>query len=279
MAKRNTLCLCDMDGTLLLPEGRLSCFAKQVLTRALREGNPIAIATARTPATLKPLVEGVPFRLPVACMNGAAFYDLQSSRYIKCLEIDSQDVSLIWKEFVRRGKNVFVHCITDQNTLDIYHSHLVNPVERAFYDQRIHLPLKRYILSPPPPKRNAVYLTAIDRLDQLVPLKQMAEKIASVQVSCYQDVYNKEYYFLEIYNQSASKAAALKEFAAACAASQTIAFGDNDNDLPMLMQADVSYAVLNASKRCKEMADHIIGSNADDAVAKKIAEIYGVSAK
>lgn len=275
MAGLNILCLCDMDGTLLLPGGRLSSFAKQTLNRALDKGRSIAIATARTPATLKPLVDGVRFRLPAACMNGAAFYDLRTGKYIKRLEMESREVGLIWNEFVRRGKNVFVHMITPENTLNIYHSRFSNSAEREFYNQRIHLPLKNYILSPPPPGRNAIYLTAIDRLEALLPIKRKVEKIPSVRVCCYRDIYNEGYYFLEIYNKKASKAAALKELAALCNADHTIAFGDNDNDLPMFLEADEAYAVLNATQNCKQAADHIIGSNAQDAVAKEIAKIYG----
>ena len=41
---------------------------------------------------------------------------------------------------------------------------------------------------------------------------------------------------------------------------ETIAFGHGDNDSEMLAEAGLGVAVLNATERCKEAADLVIGS-------------------
>lgn len=54
---------------------------------------------------------------------------------------------------------------------------------------------------------------------------------------------------------------------------ETVAFGNADNDIPMLKRAKYSYAVANASERLKETARETIGSMTEDAVLKKMKVI------
>ncbi|MCQ2491685.1 MAG: Cof-type HAD-IIB family hydrolase [Lachnospiraceae bacterium] len=55
---------------------------------------------------------------------------------------------------------------------------------------------------------------------------------------------------------------------------ETVAFGNAPNDIPMLLQAGTSYAVKNASEDLKAVANEVIGSMKEDAVLKKMQEIY-----
>ena len=48
---------------------------------------------------------------------------------------------------------------------------------------------------------------------------------------------------------------------------ETIAFGDAGNDSEMLAEAGLGIAVANATERCKEAADLVIGDYLDDSVA------------
>lgn len=53
-----------------------------------------------------------------------------------------------------------------------------------------------------------------------------------------------------------------------------IAFGDEDNDIPMLKYAGYSVAMGNASKKVQEMADYITKSNDDDGVAHALQLLF-----
>lgn len=53
----------------------------------------------------------------------------------------------------------------------------------------------------------------------------------------------------------------------------TIAFGDNGNDIGMLRCAGESYCVANGREETKEAADHVIGDMKEDAVLKVLKEI------
>lgn len=57
----------------------------------------------------------------------------------------------------------------------------------------------------------------------------------------------------------------------------SIAFGDYHNDIPMLQCVGHAYAVANAEKDVKDVADEIIGSNDDHAVINKIRELLNIN--
>ena len=56
MIKGKTLYVSDMDGTLLGSDGRVSDRTAGIITRLSYLGVPITVATARTPATVRPLL-------------------------------------------------------------------------------------------------------------------------------------------------------------------------------------------------------------------------------
>jgi hydroxymethylpyrimidine pyrophosphatase-like HAD family hydrolase len=54
---------------------------------------------------------------------------------------------------------------------------------------------------------------------------------------------------------------------------EVLAVGDMPNDVPMLQWAGKSYAVANAHPEVLDVADQVIGSNDEDAVADLIESL------
>lgn len=54
---------------------------------------------------------------------------------------------------------------------------------------------------------------------------------------------------------------------------ETMAFGDNGNDIGMLKQAGESYAVANAGSSVKEVARHVAQAGPDGGVIKVLKEL------
>lgn len=54
---------------------------------------------------------------------------------------------------------------------------------------------------------------------------------------------------------------------------ETAAFGDNGNDIPMLQQAEYSYAVANARDEVKHVAKHVLGDVTQGAVLAELERI------
>lgn len=84
--------------------------------------------------------------------------------------------------------------------------------------------------------------------------------------------------YLEFMDREANKGAALEAIALryGLARQQVIAFGDGQNDAPMLSWAGVGVAVANAGPDCKGAADYISPhSNDESAVSRALAELFG----
>lgn len=83
--------------------------------------------------------------------------------------------------------------------------------------------------------------------------------------------------FVDFVSRGISKSVALERVGGAWGISpaQMVAFGDEDNDIPMLRFVGFSVAMGNASERVKKVADIVTASNDDDGVARALDEILG----
>lgn len=77
--------------------------------------------------------------------------------------------------------------------------------------------------------------------------------------------------WIELTHAGGTKARAVRAVAAGAGADRIVCFGDNLNDLSMFAVADQSYAVSNAVREVHAAATAVIGSNADEAVARWLA--------
>ncbi|WP_263863100.1 HAD family hydrolase [Ligilactobacillus agilis] len=81
--------------------------------------------------------------------------------------------------------------------------------------------------------------------------------------------------YIEITHKDATKANAIAHVQAAekITKDQLMAFGDGENDLPMLTAVGTAVVVANASAKIKQVADFISKSNDEDGVAYAIKRL------
>lgn len=65
-----TLYITDLDGTLLGADGLVSAESVSILAPMLRQGLPLTVATARSPATVVQLLQALPIALPSRADDG-----------------------------------------------------------------------------------------------------------------------------------------------------------------------------------------------------------------
>lgn len=266
----------DLDGTLLNKDQIISDYSKRELNRLINTGVNFAIATARSPATVSEILDGINIKTPVVLMNGVIIYDIENKKYIDVKEIDKDSVKEVIKILEEYNKTFFLYGIKD-DYLWVYHRDFTYDFEREYYEERCNKPLKSF-------KKVESYLDVLED-NQIVNFvffenneaiaKELFEKIMNVQGvtgNCYKDIYNDGAYFLDIYNKDASKANGIKFLADYVDHSKVITFGDGENDVPMFEIADECYALENASDDLKAIATGIIGNNNDDAVVKFLSE-------
>lgn len=275
----NTLFVSDMDGTLLDADSRVSDVSAHILNYLTeKRGLLFTVATARTPATVVPLMEAVHTRLPLVVMSGAALWDAARGEFADVQVIEPEVVSAVCDIFERHHLYPFIYRRHGKNMLHAHHWGDLTESEVVFVKERDHLPLKRFVLNDPHyashPTDPAMLIFSMCRYEML---EQVYRDILS-SVPCtaifYHDIFDPAVGLLEVYRKGCSKAAAIARLAQRVGAKRIVAFGDNLNDLPMLQAADYAVAMGNAVDEVKCLANEIIGPNTEHSVARWIESLY-----
>lgn len=277
MARKGTLYVSDMDGTLLGTDSRVSPASAELMQQLVAEGALFTVATARTPATVVPLLAQAPVSVDAIVMTGAATWNLRQGAFADVHTIPEEWVVHILALCAEHAIHPFIYVLAaDGATLDVYHGAAAfNKAEESFYLQRCHLPLKRFHLGrllPVEAFRRCLLFYAMGPAEAINPVAEALRRETDLAVSCYPDIFNPAIANLEILAPGVSKAAAIRRTAERLGVNRIVVFGDNLNDLPMFAVADTSVAVANALPQVREAADIVIGANYTDAVPRFILD-------
>lgn len=271
-----TLYVSDLDGTLLQPDARLSDNTVTILNREIAAGKLFTVATARTPATVAPILGRVDLRLPAIVMTGAALWDSHTRRYSRVIYMDPDAAENLVKVYRETRTPTFLYTLVD-DLIHIYHIGPVSDLERNFINERVG---NRFKVLHIPEDGNSILP---ERLDHVVlfygmqPDRKAREayarirEVRGIRPQFYHDIFGEETGIIEAFSDKATKAEAMRAVAAEYGADRIVAFGDNVNDLPMMAAADHAVAVANALQEVRDAADEVIGTNVSDAVANYIA--------
>ena len=91
----NNLYISDLDGTLLQPNVELSGRTVRILNELIEQGVHFTVATARSIASVRPILRDVSIQLPIILMNGVCIYDLAKSEYLKVETFSKESTELL----------------------------------------------------------------------------------------------------------------------------------------------------------------------------------------
>lgn len=274
-----TIYISDLDGTLLGSDSRISDRSAEIISELSRRGALISVATARTPATVVPLLAQTYTRPDAIVMTGAAFWNRSRNNFDEVHLMPENDVVQALECCRRMDVHPFVYTMRpDEPFMDVYHgAATMNRAEESFYQERCHLRFKRFHTGTPLPP------TAIDRtvlMFAMGPTEHVEAVAAGLKahtdcsVGCYPDIFIPDVSNLEIFAPGVSKARAALELKQNWRAERLVVFGDNLNDLPMFAVADVAVAVGNALDAVKDAANVVIEPNYTDSVARFIQQDF-----
>ena len=263
-----TLYITDLDGTLLDANSQVSAEAVEVLNPMLDDGLLFTVATARTPATVVPMLSQLHIRLPFIVLNGAATWDSQKGDYSRVNVIPQATVEAVCAVYRRHGLNPLIYR-RHGSIIHAHHQGTLSAQEQQFVDERQGLALKKFILNSPDYLHSpdeAMLIFSMQDYERLRPIYE--EVTATIQCSAvfYHDIFDPSAGLLEIYAPGVSKAAAVKQMQAEVGVEQVVVFGDNRNDIPMMQVATHSVAVENAFPEVKAVASEVIAPNTANAV-------------
>jgi len=269
----------DLDGTLLQGDERLSDFARRELARLLHEGLPFTIASARSWASIRPILEGLAFPFPVIEFNGTMATCLETGRRRFCHVIEERVARAASELGCAAGIEPFVSTAGEDAHGDaLFPPETLNDGMRQYHDYRVEA--RDYRLRPKGRigeglSGRVICLTFIGGSERLTALKRtMDETFAeTVGTTFYENRYSPGWWWLTLQPALGTKAHAVSELAGSLgvAMADVTVFGDEVNDVPMFEEAGWAIAVANAVDELRVHADEIIGPNTEDSVVRYLA--------
>jgi len=273
-----TLYVSDLDGTLLRPDASLSAFAREVIGDLLARDILFTVASARSVVSMKELLGDLPFALPVVGFNGGTVNDWSTGQVLRSAVMDASTA----RQIVEAARSVDLSpLISTTGTADrIRYTVSVNAGMDAFLAERIAAGDSRLsqVESLEPALSDPVLCTTIigdaDVLERL-SARLDPEIGDAARPQLYVNPYGPRWSWLTYNGPGATKAQgidALLSLGGLDPSTRVVVFGDARNDLEMFERADHAVATANALPEVREVADEVIGSNADDAVTHWLSE-------
>lgn len=267
--------LTDLDGTLLRPDASLSELTVKTVTEAIRSGQVISYATARSYTSSQAVAGGIPWQHPLVLYNGALLYDPLTASKLDGAFLPPG----MTNDLIAFGKMIglcpLLFALDEHDTERVLHEPLTRTGDRQFKESRHQDPRFRETAALWCPEGfQTLILTYIGLHEELAPLYEAVRQRygGRVHVHFMPDGYLQDHYFLEISDPCANKSSGLLMWAkhVGCRPEQVIVFGDNLNDIGLFRSGGTRLAVANAQPELKALADEVIEANADDGVARYI---------
>ncbi len=284
---------CDLDGTLLMPDGSLSPRTLAALDAARDSGLLVAMVTGRPPRWLSPVVHQSGWHGLAVAANGAVIADLNVGRVMHTFPIDTD---VVHETVTRLRKSI---------------PGVAFAVEHIEQGQRIPdappdlpFPLLRSVGPPAEfghepgyqPRLPVAPHTPIGVIDELIASGNVVKLLARAPADSEHDAdetmqraqdelaelvtvthSSNESVLLEISKIGISKGTGVSWLANEHNIDQSdvIAVGDMPNDIPMLQWAGQGYAMGNAHQLVRDSVgpEHVVPPNTDDGVAQLIESL------
>ena len=263
----------DLDGTLLTDEKELCSGLEETLKKARENGVYIVPVTGRPFQGIPECVRGLDVIDYVICSNGASIIDAKSKKRLYCFSMSNEKSREVFS-VLKAARCIFEPfadgvCYTEQEILDSYIGYFKgSPVEEYLRSTRVICKSIEALFTEEGKQADEFFVMSENKAER-EKITAALDKIGGVQYWFYDDRY------IEITKEDCDKGAALKTLCRhlGVSESETMAFGDGDNDLSFLAAAGVSVAMGNAPERIKEKADIIADTNNNNGVGKMIEKI------
>lgn len=274
----------DIDGTLITTDMKLTDATRRAIARAQEQGLQVTLATGRSFHSARYYAEQLNIDLPLICANGAIIIDRKGNVLLES-PLSGATIAPLLMEMLEAG--FFVQAYHRQGIYTAGPWPCLIQWIRAICGSRLKPSFILYSLGE-------YRRSAIKQLDDLPELlargRVLTHKLFCSGPAQEQDCFRQratelgltvEFYpennrmYLEVMAAQVSKGNGLKALARnmGVALAETIAIGDNLNDLSMVRAAGLGVAMGNAHPQLKEAAAYVTSSNDQDGVAALIERI------
>jgi len=266
-----TLFISDLDGTLLDKEGFITDYTADLLNRLIAGGMNFTIGTARSLVTAADIMNKVNLKIPAVLSNGIMLYDMQSQQPLLVHYLPKEKTSQIFNLFEQYHLVPMAYLLEGNEITLRYKPNNTSEQNKFIADRRRKF--KDIIeIEHQTEQDNMMLINIVDRYGPLKNIHEAIEDIEGISSVFYRNSYNDDY-FLEIFSHKAGKRNTSLYLKDLLGMERIVAFGDEDNDLELLKDADLGVVVENGSAAAKKAADIIIGSNFENSVADYINRV------
>lgn len=284
MRRRNTVkanetaIFCDLDGTLFDHTGAVSERNRSAIRRYVEAGGLFAIATGRCPDNMYEFLEGVAINAPSVVLNGAGVWDGEQNRYLYTRFADREAIARVLRYCRERHPLLDLQIYTPEHILYVSPEETVN---RPFWE----LHRTSCFVSIEEAERSAWFKALVfgDRetlrdVEAFLLAQNLADRFDRVYATT-DIVPGSEY--LELLPKGANKGTALHACRALdCYKNRTlIGVGDYNNDVELLIEADIAACPANANDAVQRISDVHLPSNNDHAIAALIDRLAELEPK
>ena len=261
------LIVSDFDGTLVKDDGTISQQNKDAISAYVQAGGAFAISTGRMPSEILPRARELGLQGLISCCQGAIIADIESGNVVMDGKIPYETTLAVVKKMEEMGLHIHIYDLweyysnMDDEALKMY-EHTVKSKAILVLDRK----LSDFVRE----KRFESYkiLAMVHPKDCESVMAELAKMHFN---GC--EVTRGADFLVEVVNANYSKGTAV-EFLAKyfnTNVEQTVAIGDQRNDLPMIERAGLGVAVKNADRALKDKADYVCDlTNEENAVADVI---------
>ena len=280
----------DMDGTLLNKMQMVSEENKAAIQQAQKEGIEVIIATGRSYEEARYALEKVGIECPAICVNGAALFTQEGkvaasqpmpSALVKHAAEFLEEQGIYFEIYTSQGiysKN-YETAIDALVDVMVTANQDIDPRQiRKYAEDRLRLGLVKSISDYAEVLEQSdlelykilSFSTDLHKLDQVASRLKENEGVA-VTSSGRENV--------EVTSEQAQKGIVLEKYVKEKEGSmqETMAIGDNYNDVSMFKRVGLSVAMGNAPIDIQRLCDEVTETNEEHGVAKAILKVLGQS--
>ncbi len=276
--KKYKLVVLDIDGTTVDSKGNLSDYTTKTIVKTVEQGVPVCLCTGRNLRNTLPIIKKLNVKTPLICVDGAVMYDPAEKKIIneKIVPMDViRDITQIVDKY-----DVYMEFCTLNNYIKYrkkkelekysYGGVPKNPMEKArslFNGVRIVNSLdKIYKLN-----KNVNQFLLGGEPEDIKEIMQILQNKNYPNIILRDDLWD-NYILVGVDTAIKSEGVRLLCDHYNIAIEDTIAMGDQMNDIDMIMKVGFGIAMGNAHDKIKEVAKHVTFTNDEDGVAKALEE-------
>ena len=261
MKMQYKLVVSDFDGTLRRSEGGISDGNVRAISDYVKAGGIFALCTGRMASSIRPYAKSLGLKGLLAAYQGAIIEDIESGKLVRDARIPSEKAAAVCRRLEECGHHIHVY---DGDT---------------FYSNRADEFLRKYERICGVKAEIAPNISETVEKKRICPHKILVMCAPEERAAAYsfaREAFGKDLYvttssefLVEIVVKGTDKGGALEYLAEhyGVPLAQTIAIGDNLNDLPMVEKAGLGVAVENGEKELKEAAGFVTRTCDEDGVA------------